>query len=94
MGYVSRLFRKFKKEEKYVTIFSSIFWSVLILMIGCYMLWYAEKKYSSGPKIIHQPKAEEKTNNTGKSPEIIEKFDSNSLILVEKEKHKEQVESI
>lgn len=59
MGCVGRLFRKLWKNEKYVMVFLSIFWPSLILWIGCYMLWYAERRYSPVPTMTveHSPKA-------------------------------------
>ena len=87
MGRVSRLFRKFWKKEKYVRTFFSIFWLVLILWMGIYMLWYAEKQYGQGTGIeVRQPKTAEITGHPEEVPDTAGYIDSNDSIRLEDEK--------
>lgn len=87
MGCVSRLFRKFWRNEKHVRTFFSIFWLVLILWMGIYMLWYAEKQYDPGPGIVvRQPMTAERTGHTGEVPDTAGYIDGNDSIRLEDEK--------
>ena len=87
MGYVSRLFRKLWKEEKYVRIFLSIFWPTLILWIGCHLLWYAEKRYRPGPIItVKQPETSGSTDLPEVDSILMGNIGKNDSTGVEEEK--------
>ena len=87
MGCVSRLFCKFWKNEKHVRNFFGIFWLVLILWMGIYMLWYAEKKYSAVPgTAVRQTKTAERTGRQEEVPDTRGNDDCYDSIPMEDEK--------
>ena len=46
MGYVSRMMRKFQRDEKYINHFARIIWPSIILAIGWMILWKADTQYA------------------------------------------------